>query len=360
MKKVGKFVLGLLVVVVIVVLVYLMYVLVSYHRIEDMQPLESRAPEQVNDKQALKTNETYTAMSYNIGFGAYTPEFSFFMNGGKYSWAQSEESVINSVNGAADFVASFEPDFMLLQEVDTDSTRSYHVNEYDLFSKVFSDYYAVFAMNYDSAFLMYPLQQPHGKSKSGIVTYSRYPITDALRRSLPISTSLSKLLDLDRCYSISRVPVENGKELVVINLHMSAYGHSDEVREGQIAMLCGDLEREYAAGNYVICGGDFNHDLKTLEDDGSERESWEHPFPREKVPEHFNFCIDLISEEEKEGLWNSLRSSDIEYIEGVTKTIMLDGFLISDNVECLTYETLNTGYQYSDHEPVHFTFQLKE
>ena len=33
---------------------------------------------------------------------------------------------------------------------------------------------------------------------------------------------------------------------------MSAYGNSDAIREGQISMLCNDMEAEYGAGNYVL------------------------------------------------------------------------------------------------------------
>ena len=47
---------------------------------------------------------------------------------------------------------------------------------------------------------------------------------------------------------------------------MSAYGNSDAIREGQIRMLSEDMQKEYEAGNYVLCGGDFNHDLKAAED----------------------------------------------------------------------------------------------
>lgn len=48
-------------------------------------------------------------------------------------------------------------------------------------------------------------------SKSRIGLSSRYQVTSALRRSFPVSTSFSKFSDLDRCYNISRVPVDNGK-----------------------------------------------------------------------------------------------------------------------------------------------------
>lgn len=63
-----------------------------------------------------------------------------------------------------------------------------------------------------------------------------------------------------------------------------------EIREGQILMLCEDMEREYSAGNYVICGGDFNHDLKALADDNMERESWAYPFPRKNFRSILSFA----------------------------------------------------------------------
>ena len=143
------------------------------------------------------------------------------------------------------------------------------------------------------------------------------------------------------------------------NWNMSAYGNSDEIREGQIQMLTADMKKEYDAGNYVLCGGDFNHDLKAAEDDSAERESWAYPFPRAELPDHFSFCIDQLSDEERASLWDSARNADMEYIPGETYTVTLDGFIVSDNIECLKYENINTGYSYSDHDPVYVQFKLK-
>lgn len=286
------------------------------------------------DASALTVGTEYTALTYNIGFGAYTPDFSFFMDGGKSSWAKNKESVQDTVQGAGELVASLRPDFAMIEEIDLDSTRSYHVDEYALLKACFPEDYAVFAQNYDSAFLFYPLNQPHGSSKSGIGLFSGYPVTEALRRSFPISTSWKKFLDLDRCYRISRVPEENGKELVIFALHMSAYGNSDEIRKAQITMLCEDVEKEYAAGNYVLCGGDFNHDLKASEENTEECEAGVYPFPRSMLPDHIAFAMDQLSDQEKEVLWDSARNADMEYVPGETYTVTLDGFLISDNIGC--------------------------
>ena len=335
-KKIFKIIGIIAGVVVTALIVYIIYLYASYHRIEDNLSLEVESHAQANAH--LTTEKEYSALTYNIGFGAYTPDFSFFMDGGRSSWAKSKDSVLETVQGAGELVRSYDPDFALIEEVDLNSTRSYHVNEYDILKDCFADYDTVFAQNYDSAFLFYPFTQPHGKSRSGLALFSRYPVTDSLRRSFPVSTSFSKFFDLDRCYSISRVPVDNGKELVIFDLHMSAYGNSDEIREGQIRMLTEDMQKEYEAGNYVLCGGDFNHDLKADENDSAERESWAYPFPRS----------------------DSARNADMEYVPGETYTVTLDGFIISDNIECVSYEDINTGYTYSDHDPVYMKFKLTQ
>ena len=61
----------------------------------------------------------------------------------------------------------------------------------------------------------------------------------------------------------------------------------------------------------------------------------------------------------KENLWYCSRNADMKYIPGKTYTVTLDGFIISDNIECVSYEDINTGYSYSDHDPVYLKFRLK-
>lgn len=362
----GKIVLkaagALLGVLMLAVAVYAAYLILSYKRLPDNLKLYVTISKDAQNRKEspVLTGEEYGIVTYNIGFGAYTPQFSFFMDGGKSSVAESRESVLETVRGAASYVSEqVNPDFVLWQEVDLDATRSYHVDEYEELQAFYADYFMTFAVNYDSAFLFYPLTEPHGKSKAGLAVLSAYPIESALRRSLPISTSFSKFLDLDRCYSINRIPVEGGKYLCIINLHMSAYGNSDAIRQGQIAMLCEDMEKEYAAGNYIICGGDFNHDLKALTDDGGERESWAYPFPREALPEGFRFCLDDFSDEERAAMHNSARNADEAYNPETTYTVTLDGFIISDNVKCTWYENIDLQYRYSDHDPVYMRFILQ-
>ena len=132
-KKILK-VLGIFLLIILVALIaYLIYLFASYHRIPDNQALKiEKTSGGTAAADTLTTEKEYSALTYNVGFGAYTPDFSFFMDGGKSSWAKSKESVESDIQGAGELVASKDPDFALIQEVDLNSTRSYHVDEYSI------------------------------------------------------------------------------------------------------------------------------------------------------------------------------------------------------------------------------------
>ena len=308
---------------------------------------------------AAKLDTEYSILTQNLGFGAYTADYTFFMDGGKESRARSKESVVNCIDSAVKTIMEREPDYILFQEMDIDSTRSFHVNQYEQIANELPGFCHTFAVNYHSAYLMYPILCPHGASNSGIATFSKSALDGGLRRSLPISESFSKLIDLDRCYSISRGPVEDGKELVLFNVHLSAYAADSNLKESQLEMLFQDMEAEYKKGNYVICGGDFNADLtgtslKILNGEDAEEFGWTMPFPEQLIPEHFSRCMDYSSGK----IEPTCRNNDVPYQEG-NFTILVDGFIVSDNVEVTYLENIQTGFAYSDHGPVHMKFMLR-
>lgn len=357
MKRKKKKLLKILLLILLLLGAYAAYVFLAYYRLPDNLTLEVKrngANFYFEEDEPYTTDKYYWAMTYNIGFGAYQKDFSFFMDGGKSSWAEDEDSVTAAVCGMGEIITNVNPDFVFLQEVDIDGIRSYHVNELELLNQFVKGYYYTFAQNYDSPFLFFPPWEPHGSNLSGLVTYSKGQITDAMRRSIPVSETLSKFVDLDRCYSVSRVPLENGKSLCLYNIHMSAYGSSDEIRSGQLAMLYADMEADYKSGNYVICGGDFNHDLKTGQEGAADGTK---PFPRESLPKGFRLAIDSATAENIEH--DTCRSAKTPYVEGESDTVTLDGFIVSDNVVVNYYQNMDWGYELSDHEPVIIQFKME-
>lgn len=368
-KKIIKIIGCILGILILIVAVYVLYVVLSYTRLEDhlVLTLDAAQDAQAQDVKPVIVSEPdreFCIITANIGFGAYDQEFDFFMDGGTMSWAKSRERVEENVCGMSEAIAGYEPDFLFLQEVDTDGTRSYHVDEYELVKQNFSSFETVFAQNYDSAFLFWPLYQPHGKTEAGMVTLSLYEITAAERRSLPISNSFSKFLDLDRCYSISRIACENGRELVLFNVHLSAYGVDASIQQAQREMLYADMVAEYQKGNYVIVGGDFNHDMTG---DSGERygnqvqavESWAKPFDFDSVPEGFTVGARALAEAGQFDMAATCRDAGRPY-DGTNDRWVLDAFIYSDNVEVLEYETVDLDFAYSDHNPVRMVFRLLE
>ena len=209
-KKILKILAIVLAVVLALLIAYCAYMLISYHRIGD----QTLAPEG-NADGAIERGDELRIISYNIGFGAYEEDFGFFMDGGDRAWAWSEERLDANLKKIADVLRQENAELYLVQEVDIGSTRSYQFDERPYLSDVLTGYSNVFAQNYDSAFLCLPITQPFGVAKSGLMTFSQAPIASSERIGIPVETGLTKFLDLDRCYSKSRIPLSDGGELVL-------------------------------------------------------------------------------------------------------------------------------------------------
>ncbi len=339
----------------LVVIIYAIYVFAAYSRVEDNLSLTVEN----SVSETVKTEKEYKILTYNIGFGAYEDDYSFFMSGGKNSWAVSKEALIKNIDNIKNYIKSEDADIVLLQEVDEDGTRTYHYNEREVLTESLSDYSAIWAENWNSPFLFYPLTEPHGKNRSGIITFSRLAVSSAVRISLPVEKSFAKIVDLDRCYTKSTLPVEGGGTLVLYNLHLSAYTTDGTVATKQLKIVIDDMAAEYAKGNYVVCGGDFNKDL--LGDSSKyfgisgEEYTWAQPFPTEFLE---GTGLSLKAAIDPENPVPSAREADAAY-NPEQFVVTLDGFIVSDNVEVSVLEVVDLGFEYSDHNPIRMTFKLK-
>jgi endonuclease/exonuclease/phosphatase family metal-dependent hydrolase len=343
---------------------YVAYLMITYDRIPDNEAVEIIGNPTGS---VLSTGTDYSAATYNIGFGAYTPDYTFFMDEGimkdgaqtvgEHSVAVSKESVLACTEGAIETMRALNPDFALFQEVDTDSTRSYGVNQKEAIEAAFPTMGAAFAVNFHTAFLAYPPSEPHGIVNGGLLSLSNATIDKAVRRSYPVDFGFpTKFFDLDRCFLVERIPVENGKELVLINSHMSAYDEGGVIREQQLELIMGVLASEAAAGNYVIAGGDWNHSLcgsDSLYPSQQLIPPWLATFDESVLPNGFT-----VVEPDNLAAVATCRGADIPYEKGVTYTVTIDGFIVSDNVNAHAVN-VDTGFQYSDHNPVLLTFSLK-
>lgn len=354
-----KAILLLVLILLLVVSGYVTYVFLSFDRLPDNQNLDIIG---TCDNSVIKTGKktVHHLTSWNVGFGAFTDKFSFFMDGGTYSRALSEEETVDNINNIISELDSFGPELMLIQELDFGSTRSYNVDEVKMFRDYFGDIYqSSFGVNYNSPYLLYPVLSPVGTSRSGMMTLSKYDISSSIRRSLPIQTDIYKLLDLDRAYTVSRISTSNGKELVLINLHLSAYTTDSTIVKKQLQMIYATINDEYSKGNYVICGGDFNMDLlydsESIFGIPAEDYSWANPFPEDSLPGN----VALYAPFDPENPVPSCRNTNAPWDPETVYQLTVDGFLVTNNIKVTKCEVTDQEFKYSDHQPVHLYFTLK-
>lgn len=436
--KVLAAILTLLLVFILTVLSYLVYLALDYSRIGNIDlAVVNNTSNRLTKGQV--ESESLTISTYNIGFGAYSREYSFFMDkaefkedyvesqkmtntAGKYSRAISKTEAEANPTGAyktisENIVPSFGAvDFALYQEVDTGSTRSYQVDQLMLGDLAHDDYARVFASNYHSGYLMYPFSSPIGASNSGISTYSKYEVSAAKRKEFTVSTVfVDKFFDLDRAFTVTEIPILGMEEkLFIFNVHMSAYDESGEIRKAQLLDLKeAFLEARDANGrsNYIIVGGDFNHDLIISSDrvdvetatwfdeqelDGFKTDWYNFLRADHTLAEGSDFLNPKTGEIEpyKNDLFGtdlhaygatnlpSARDASLPFQDkndnGIIDNFMcaIDGFLVSSNIFVERIETIGSGpsgqsenldpgdprygygFVYSDHNPVVMEFSL--
>ena len=301
-------------------------------------------------------SQKLTVLSWNIGYSGLGKNADFFMDGGKGVRTQTKEQVQENLEAFASKLEAENPDFVLLQEVDRNSTRSYRINGVDTLSARLPDYQTAFANNFKVLFLPYPVP-PIGKVDSGILTLSRYQAERASRIQLPCPFSWPvRLVNLKRCLLAEYIPIEGSdRQLVLVNLHLEAYD-SGEGKIEQTKVLANFLEEEYSKGNYVIAGGDFNQSFSGTDTSMYPVQGeglWECGLlEEEQFPEGWQFLMDNSVP--------SCRSLDRPYDpeDESFQYYLIDGFIASPNVTALSVETLDLGFVNSDHNPVKLTVQL--
>lgn len=129
--------------------------------------------------------------------------------------------------------------------------------------------------------------------------------------------------------------------------------------EGKIAqsrMLAEKLQEEYEKGNYVIAGGDFNQTFEGIDTYPIlDTDNWTPgEIGEDDIPEGFSFAVSDNVPTCR--LLNGPYSGNYED----SQVYVLDGFIVSDNLEILDIENIDTEFQYSDHQPVRLTVKLTQ
>jgi endonuclease/exonuclease/phosphatase family metal-dependent hydrolase len=306
-------------------------------------------------------------MTFNIGYAGLGEDEDFVMDGGQKGRADSLSVVEDYFDGIKSLLDTYPSDFYLLQEVDQKARRSYNLNQVDGITESLGDMYSSqYALNFKSIFVPFPLSLTDyiGPVESGIQTLTKYDVSDSERHQFPGAFSWPlRVANLKRAMMVSTFEInDSDKELIIVNLHMSAYDSDGSLRDQEMAYLKTFLEAQNELGNYVIVGGDFNQtfpdaaDLYPVNSDFYEAYTIENDF----IPDGYRFEVDLS--EPTCRLLNQPYDKDSD----LTQYYLIDGFIVSDNIELVQVSpeamydvmTINHEFLYSDHNPVIMKFKL--
>jgi endonuclease/exonuclease/phosphatase family metal-dependent hydrolase len=365
MKRFLKIIMIFFITVITLVIGFVLTLWVFEYRPADVTALTIEDNPTDNNTNYIDISNPITLLTFNIGYASLSATEDFVMDGGEKGRMDSKAEVEDNLEGIASILEDNPADIYLLQEVDVDSNRSYNINQLIFFQDALGKS-SVLAYNYRCIFVPFPLSfsQMMGKVNSGIVTFSDYYADSAERHQLPGSFSWPlRLANLKRAMLITKYPIKDSdKYVTVINVHLSAYDDGT-MRLEEMEALKSVMQSEYDQGNYVIVGGDFNQtfpDAVTVNQDSTndylyplkDPDFWE-AFPMDGdwfIDNDFQFGIDLTTPTCRllHQAYDSINTDNNQYY-------LIDGFIVSQNIEINTVETLDENFLYSDHNPVKIT-----
>ncbi|WP_428770008.1 endonuclease/exonuclease/phosphatase family protein [Treponema sp. HNW] len=312
------------------------------------------------DLPAFDTDRPLRIVSWNIGYGGLGAKQDFFMDGGTMVRPENKAAVEENLHGAAALMKRVDADILFIQEIDLKSKRSFYVDE----SRLLSDALSVngaYTYNYKCLFVPVPYP-PLGRVASGLATFTNIDFSESVRYALPVSFKWPvRLANLKRCLLVNRFPLTSGGELVAVNLHLEAYDEG----EGKIAQtkaLMTFLTDEYAKGNYVVAGGDFNQTFPGLDLSAYPAVAgvWQAAVMDASIlPEGWRFAADDKAPSCR--LNNGIYAEALkdENLRKNWQYYVIDGFIVSPNVEVKSVRTLNENFMYADHNPVEIEVSLR-
>ncbi|MGB1042179.1 MAG: endonuclease/exonuclease/phosphatase family protein [Tenacibaculum sp.] len=280
--------------------------------------------------QNIDNDSVYSIVTYNIGY------LSGMTN--NRAVAKPKELFEANLNKVENGFKKVNPDIIALQEIDYNASRSYEVNQEDKLAKLGYNYVA-HGVNWDERYLPFPYWPPSmhfGKVVSGQSILSKYALKDYERivlERVPDSPFYRDALYLDRLVQVVKVLLE-GKELVVINLHLEAFDKSTRGRQFSEVL---NIFKKYKENYPTILLGDFNSKAR---DD------------KAFVKELFDMKNVGNAAFNKENPANTFDTKDLyERIDYI--------FYTENTIKYVGGNVLNEFGQASDHLPIEMKFKLK-
>jgi endonuclease/exonuclease/phosphatase family metal-dependent hydrolase len=308
-------------------------------------------------------------MNYNVKFAGGRIDFFFDCFGDRVLMSKAE--VIENLSRLAEKINQYDPDLLVVQEVDVNSKRDAYVDQMQWLLDHTALGYGVYASQWKADYVP---SDGLGAIDSGNGILSKYPLSGAERIALDLrseQSSIERYFYLKRNLLRARVEVPGRSETYVVAVHADAYS-KDGTKRQHIERFKQELDAHASAGQTVIGIGDLNtlppgtdtqlgfpdsvcDDEDFVADDYRPEADWLAPLYADYTPEvpldeyqadnasYFSHTVD------KDGFWNR----KLDYIFTNASVVPGSG-LVHQDVAHGGMETMPL----SDHAPVTVELEL--
>ncbi len=196
--------------------------------------------------------DTFLVMTYNLGYASGMTN--------NLPVERPKSMIEQNLKHADKLLGEIKPQIIGFQEIDFNSSRSYHMNQMEHIAKESDFAQAAAAVNWDKRYVPFPywpLKYNFGDMLSGQAILSQIGVVSNSRIVLPFPDNNPFYYDsfyLDRLAQITWL--KNGEDsLLVINVHFEAWDASTREKQADIVL---DLFKKYELKYPIFLIGDFN------------------------------------------------------------------------------------------------------
>lgn len=301
---------------------------------------------QVRAPNAAAAGETLELLDWNLGYGGLGAASDFVADGGAHMFPPSRAAVESNVDGIIRVLReqAASADVILFEEIAHDGPVNYWVNlKGRIDAEVLGDRNRAFFADFQTRLMPWPLRLTHGQA-----IYSNFAFESA--DVIPLPAEDTSIFGVKRRYAsvVARVPIAGqANGWTIVSVHLAAFDPDAAVRTRQLRELMAWAQGEYARGQHVVLGGDWNFQIAETYFPHRTDERflfWLFPFPQDALPEGWRIGADASVP--------SVRTNHQPYVAGDNYVTTIDGFIVSPNVAIESVAGINLDFEYTDHQPV--------
>lgn len=285
-------------------------------------------------------------LNWNIGYAGLGEGSDFVADGGKHLRAASGTMVEGNLAGIRRTVGGADGDLYLFQETAGPGFLTRGVDVIGGLREELKGYRSAFSADVSTRFLPRAWSLLHGPA-----TFTRIEARPTEIVSLPQEPSrMGGVLPRRYHAQVTRLALA-GQPFVVVNVHLSAFDEGAKTRRRQLDAVLAFAKAEYERGAAVVLGGDWNLLLAETQFPHTTEQKylfWVHRFPAEALPPGWRIAADPATP--------TVRTNERPYRLGENYAAVIDGFIVSPNVEVVSVTTTDLGFKHSDHQPVQGRF----